>query len=56
MMTMEIDLPGNRAVSLEGGVARYWVGEGLPVYKGPIEGLPADVLAELLALGAIRAH
>lgn len=55
-MVLDVELPGNRAVALEGSCATYWVGEGLPVYKGPIAGLPESVLSELSALGAIKAR
>ena len=53
-MQMEVELSGNRAVLLYGSNAKLWVGEGLPTYEGPIEGLPADIIAELLKLKAIK--
>lgn len=53
-MTMEIDLPNDRAIRLIGTDAQYWIGEGLPVYEGPISGLPSAVIDELLELQAIK--
>ena len=53
-MILDIELPGNRAVSLEGDWVTYWIGEGLPNYKGHIDGLPKAVIRELLELKVIR--
>jgi hypothetical protein len=53
-MILDVELPGNRAVSLEGGWVTYWIGEGLPTYKGPIDELPKEVIRELLDLKVIR--
>jgi hypothetical protein len=52
---LDVELPDNRFVELTGQRAKYWVGEGLPVYEGYIEGLPESVLVELKKLKAIRA-
>jgi hypothetical protein len=51
---LDVELEGNRAVSLEGEWVTYWIGEGLPHYKGPIVGLPKEVIRELLELKIIR--
>jgi hypothetical protein len=53
-MLIEINLPDNRAVQLEGDSVKYWIGEGLPKYEGPIAGLPVSVISELLRIGAIK--
>ena len=54
-MVLNVELPANRFVELTNDRAKYWVGEGLPVYEGFIEGLPESVLVELTELNAIRA-
>jgi hypothetical protein len=54
-MILNVELSDNRAVQLIDDRAKYWVGEGLPVYEGYIEGLPKSVLVELIELNAIRA-
>lgn len=53
-MCLDVDLPGDRVVSLQGDSVKYWVGEGLPVYEGPITGLPSAVIDELLKLQLIK--
>ena len=53
-MILDVELPGNRAVALEGDRVTFWIGEGLPTYKGPIDGLPKEVIRELLELKVIR--
>ncbi len=55
-MGLVADLPDDRAIRLEGDHAKYWVGEGPPVYEGPISGLPDAVIDELLSLQLIRAR
>lgn len=53
-MVLDVDLPGDRLVSLAGTTAKYWVGCGLPSYEGEIAGLPESVIAELITLGVIK--
>lgn len=53
-MILTVELPGERVVELEGPNCRYWSGPGKPTYVGPIEGLPPEVIEELLSRGVIR--
>lgn len=57
MMIMEIDLPGNVAVSLEGKMIKYWRGCGLPEFVGTIDEFSEfypDVFLELVNIGAVK--
>jgi len=56
MLTLEVQLDNNACVELCGSMVTLWIGEGLPVYNGSIEGLqdyPAQFNA-LLARGIIK--
>jgi hypothetical protein len=53
-MILEVELPDGGAVTLEGSNAKYWKGCGLPDYEGAIDGLPAQVLTQLVKAGAIK--
>lgn len=55
MMHLEYESKAGWMVDLYGGTAKFWRGEGLPDYEGPIEGLPEDVLKELLDKQLIKA-
>lgn len=53
-MEIEVNFPDGSAVELRGTTAKYWKGCGLPDYEGPIEGLPPEVLAALLANKVVK--
>ena len=48
MMTLVYESRDGWLVELTGKNAKYWKGEGLPDYEGSIEGLPKEVIDELL--------
>lgn len=49
-MILEVTLDGNAFVELCGCNAKLWVGEGLPVYEGDIEGMQNDFPVQFNAL------
>lgn len=53
-MSIEVSLKNNGLVMLIGSKAKYWKGEGLPDYVGPIDGLPQEILDELIKMKAIK--
>lgn len=53
-MYIEVNFPDGSAVELDGTNVKYWKGCGLPDYEGPIEGLPPEVLAALMANKAVK--
>lgn len=53
-MILIVELYGGGLVELQGTMVRYWKGLGEPDYVGPIAGLPAHVIAELIDLKAIK--
>ena len=56
-MTLQCELRANSYIELTGQDVKLWVGEGLPTYEGPIDGLeeyyPA-VFAELIERKLIK--
>lgn len=55
MMTLVYESKSGWLVELTGKNAKFWKGEGLPDYEGPIAGLPHEVIAELLERQMIKA-
>lgn len=53
-MVMQVSLANNGYIELEGPDCKYWAGEGLPTYIGPIEGLPDNIIGELLDMNLIK--
>ena len=57
MMRIEVELPQDRAVALEGSKVQYWIGEGAPVFTGTLHQLAIEhptVIDYLLAIKAIK--
>lgn len=54
MMVLIYESQNGWVVELAGKNAKYWKGEGLPDYEGSIEGLPKDVIDELLERNLIK--
>ena len=56
-MIMEVQLDGNACVELCGMNAKLWVGYGLPVYEGDLEGMSQaypEQFNQLLKRGLIK--
>lgn len=49
-MILEVQLDGNACAELCGCNIKLWVGEGLPVYEGDIEGMSQVYPAQFNAL------
>ena len=57
MMRIEVELPQDRAVALEGSRVQYWVGEGAPVFTGTLDQLAVEhpeVIESLMAIKVIK--
>ena len=52
-MILEVELPNNEAAQIEGPWLKYWRGEGLPAYDGPLNDAPPDMIEALLEAKAI---
>lgn len=55
-MTLQVELPDSGYyVEFTGPRCEVWIDGGGPMrYSGPIEGMPADALAEAVKLGYIK--
>jgi len=54
LIIVQVELANNSYAELAGDNVKLWVGEGLAVYEGLIDGLPEVVLDELKIRKIIR--
>lgn len=56
-LLMRIELTQNGLAELCGANIKYWAGEGLPTFEGPLDGFAIAyprVMEELLDMGAVK--
>lgn len=57
LMTLEVSLANNGFAELTGSNIKYWAGEGLPTFEGPLDGFEVafpDVMVELIERKAVK--